>query len=621
MIFSKTKKAQGTIEYLVILAVVVVISLVIVGMFTGMFSSPSQQIITSSSNISNVTSGGISVVESVIDVQGDSLIKLSNNSSDTITLTRVSVGGVDNNFSEQLVGLDSKIFSLSSLNSNCPCEEGQKNVKCEFRIDYTTVSGISKTEYRTISAQCVSDSVPVNLDVVVEPIVAITDCFDALEDPIPICTLSDLNRVREDLTANYILMNDIDASETISWNNGAGFESIGNNNDGPFTGTIDGDSYSITGLIINFNLEDVGLIGFGGGMSASNIIFVDSNVSGGNNTGTLCGKCFESTISNIEVDGELSGPNIIGGVAGLFSGTMENVTVDIDISHFEGIEVAGAIGGIVGELYGGTILNSSSAGTIEGESNLGGIVGINQDSGEVGIDYCSSTITINGYGSSGGIVGQNSGILQNSYFTGSIDVYDGAGGIVGSNYGGYIKKSFSSGTISGDQGGIGGIVGYNYGYIENSYFSGVLTVPDQMGYSGGIVGSNALNITNSYSVGTINSSGNVGGLIGYDTAGVGEGVDEGFLSNSFSNIQINGQYANGAIGYTEGLLNISNIYWDTYLVGHSNCYNDTNTNCTSTNNQASSYYSASGIPFANLNWSTDIWTASDNNYPILSWQN
>ena len=140
----KKSTAQGTVEYLVILAVVVVISLVVVGIFTGMFSSSSQQVINSSSKIGSSTGGGISIVESVLDPAGDSLVKLSNTSSDPITLTRISVGGVNNDFSEQVVGTDSKTFSLSNLVSGCKCSSGQKNVTCEYSITYTQ-NGIVKT--------------------------------------------------------------------------------------------------------------------------------------------------------------------------------------------------------------------------------------------------------------------------------------------------------------------------------------------------------------------------------------------------------------------------------------------------------------------------------------------
>lgn len=93
MNYYNKKSGQGTIEYLVILAVVVVISLVVVGLVTGIFSSPSQQILDSSSKL-NVSSGsGINIIESVLDYDGDSLITFSNTSSDSVLLTKVNVGG------------------------------------------------------------------------------------------------------------------------------------------------------------------------------------------------------------------------------------------------------------------------------------------------------------------------------------------------------------------------------------------------------------------------------------------------------------------------------------------------------------------------------------------------
>jgi len=141
--FSSNNSAQGTVEYLVILAVVVVLSLVVVGLFTGMFSNSSQQITASSSKLGGSSSGGVSIVESVLDLNGDSLVKVGNNSSDTITLTKVIVGGVENSFSEQVVARDSKTFSLSDLVSGCRCLSGQKSVSCEYVINYTQ-NGLKK---------------------------------------------------------------------------------------------------------------------------------------------------------------------------------------------------------------------------------------------------------------------------------------------------------------------------------------------------------------------------------------------------------------------------------------------------------------------------------------------
>jgi hypothetical protein len=52
------------------------------------------------------------------------------------------------------------------------------------------------------------------------------------------------------LDQNYILVNDIDLSDASSWNNGAGFTPIASL-DAPFTGSFDGDGYTLSGLTIN----------------------------------------------------------------------------------------------------------------------------------------------------------------------------------------------------------------------------------------------------------------------------------------------------------------------------------------------------------------------------------
>ena len=85
----KNSIAQGTIEYLVIIAVVVVLSLIVVALSINVSSSHSQQIVSSSEKLGGVVSGGISIVEAVGNLEGDSLIMLSNNSGDGITLKKL----------------------------------------------------------------------------------------------------------------------------------------------------------------------------------------------------------------------------------------------------------------------------------------------------------------------------------------------------------------------------------------------------------------------------------------------------------------------------------------------------------------------------------------------------
>jgi hypothetical protein len=48
-----------------------------------------------------------------------------------------------------------------------------------------------------------------------------------VSSPYVISNATQLQEMKDDLTAHYVLGNDIDASETSDWNGGAGFEAIG----------------------------------------------------------------------------------------------------------------------------------------------------------------------------------------------------------------------------------------------------------------------------------------------------------------------------------------------------------------------------------------------------------
>ncbi len=79
------------------------------------------------------------------------------------------------------------------------------------------------------------------------PLQALADTDAAMQGdgsasyPYIVMTLEQLNSIRNDLTAQYRLGADIDASETIDWNGGNGFEPIGGNGDSAsqFTGGFD----------------------------------------------------------------------------------------------------------------------------------------------------------------------------------------------------------------------------------------------------------------------------------------------------------------------------------------------------------------------------------------------
>src|SRR6056297_2324496 len=115
-----------------------------------------------------------------------------------------------------------------------------------------------------------------------------------------IYNLNELQGVNTVLTEDYILMNDIDASDTVNWNSGEGFEPIGESKwNKQFQGTFDGNGYKISNLYINRpNDSHQGL--FGGirsnsGFFVKNLGLENCNITGEERTGGIVGNQIDST--------------------------------------------------------------------------------------------------------------------------------------------------------------------------------------------------------------------------------------------------------------------------------------------------------------------------------------
>ena len=129
--FSKNNFAQGTIEYLVIIAIVVIIGLVVVSMATTVFDS--QNITSKNSELGNkIGTGGISVLEAALDDEGDGLIRIKNTSPDRLTLERFLIDGVEQSYSNLFSGFGEGLFSFSTIGTNCACVTPGKQVNCEL---------------------------------------------------------------------------------------------------------------------------------------------------------------------------------------------------------------------------------------------------------------------------------------------------------------------------------------------------------------------------------------------------------------------------------------------------------------------------------------------------------
>ena len=82
------------------------------------------------------------------------------------------------------------------------------------------------------------------------------------QDPYIITTVEELQLINTKLDGNFALGNDIDASDTVNWNNGAGFVPIGRALNS-FTGSFDGKGHVVRGVYINStnDKERLGLFG------------------------------------------------------------------------------------------------------------------------------------------------------------------------------------------------------------------------------------------------------------------------------------------------------------------------------------------------------------------------
>ena len=264
----------------------------------------------------------------------------------------------------------------------------------------------------TISAGVLADT-PVESEY--SDILNNTDGDGTSSNPYVVTTLDELQAVQGNLSAEYILGNNINASETDIWNSGAGFTPIGNLSN-TFLGNFYGQGFSVDGLYIHRpNTDYVGLFGRVNSSDIKNIGVTNLDIQGADSVGGLVGLSIGSNITNSYASGVVSGDYSVGGLVGLNKNT--------------------------------TIEKSYSNSNVSGDESVGGLAGYNRDSSNITESYSNSSVTGDYY--VGGLLGYN----------------------VGSSN---IKKSYSSGSVSGNSD-VGGLLGYNANYesyrVTDSYWN------------------------------------------------------------------------------------------------------------------------------------------------------
>jgi hypothetical protein len=240
----------------------------------------------------------------------------------------------------------------------------------------------------------------------------------------------DLQDMNLNLAGNYLLMNDIDASGTATWNSGQGFDPIGDTVI-KFTGWFEGDGHVISDLYINrpteYNIGFFGRIGPAG--LAGNASLRNVNILGDYNVGGFIG-INDGKVTNCSVSGIMTGDMDLGGFIGRNEGTV------IDCSSTCTVSGNNYIGGFAGYNNQGVISKCYSSGPVSAYATVGGFIGYNYDAV---ITDCYSTGSSSGALQAGGFIGFNDiGTLNRCFSSG----FSSVNGFIGSNSGGNVWNSF-----------------------------------------------------------------------------------------------------------------------------------------------------------------------------------
>ena len=172
----------------------------------------------------------------------------------------------------------------------------------------------------------------------------------------------------------FVQTEDIDAYDTINWNNGQGFIPISR-----FVGVFDGNNKKILNLYINIEDEandfNVGLFSYVTNNSViKNLNLIDFQITASNtkigydaNVGAVAGYIHASTIINTRATGVLNassmGMTLAGGIVGIASSsTITNNSANVNIESVNSSWAFAA--GIAGELYNSNLTNSYANGNI-----------------------------------------------------------------------------------------------------------------------------------------------------------------------------------------------------------------------------------------------------------------
>lgn len=445
------------------------------------------------------------------------------------------------------------------------------------------------------------------------------DGLGTVEDPYQITTYEQLINVRHGLNDNYILMNDIEIPE------GETIETLSELS-APFTGTFNGNGFTINNVKINNTLLYGGLFGATKDATIKDLTLTNVDINGSLKTGGLIGYASgNTTITNVGVNGTIVGNGTeTGGLIGTLYGTANitggtsNVTVtgkgnqtggligyayrdaegDITIKDTNVTANVTSTGSYVGGLVGYThnlvdgiitIDNVTTSGTVSGANQIGGIVGyaLNVKNGIVKVINSNSSVNVTGTANDvAGAVGQLSNsatgnmIVQNVHTTGTANGKVSSAGLVGylyNNATGTIEVSESSatGNITSTANQIGGLIAIAYNNstgtinMEENSAEGIVKGTSEVG---GLIGyiynkmTGSVTLIDSYATGNVEGTTHIGGLVGYNYQ-VAKGSNAISKCYATGNVTGTGNYVGGFIGLAQAVTGSTTTIDKTYATG------------------------------------------------------
>ena len=455
------------------------------------------------------TGGSITIDGTKINAAGKTLQQVVDEiNAAGLGVTATLTSAVDNN------GDSYQTFSLSKTASTADASKFTVSTDGDFaRVvglgAYSTGAGVQGVTTPSVSTPQGGSQLTGSFDVT--HVNKTEEEFEAMGYTV-IKTANDLINIKNNLSGNYVLMDDIDLSS---------YNFTGAVITGTFTGQFIGNGYTISNMTINSSTSNtnIGLFEQADGATIAAVNLKNVAINCGTNicsAGALIGRANRTSIGNINIDfGENGGINNAlygGGIVGNMSGS--TVTVS--------------------SVNGGTITTSDAA--LTQNTHIGGIAGFISDSNILKSYSTADIASVYNTTNAGGIAGYMTlhSLIEQSFYNGTIDGI--GGGIAGHVYEGTIKNSFyNSNKASQD---------------FESFDSSSSTVTMPSGQSAGLVDSDFANseiFTNAgYSTSYWDFSGDMPALLSSTSASISAGsvvingttinLSSGSISNAISKI-------------------------------------------------------------------------------------